>query len=520
MSLQAILKTAREVKSHIESAKNQHIFFYDDHIEVKAFPHNLIYRPSTTGSAFHTDDTFVKLIFGPYGSGKSTACCFDIVKRACQMPMWYQGRRKSRFIIIRNTSGELYSTTLQTWLVWFSGLGDINKRQKPLLTYEHLFNDGKGMVELELIFIALDREQDVRKIKSLEATGCYINELSEVPQGALSHLKGRVNHRYPGPAFCPEPYWSGIIADTNPPDTDHWIFNDFESKALSNYRIFRQPPGLIMGADGEWLRNPEADNAENLSKDYYLKLAEGQTKDFVKVFCLGEYGSVGFGKQVYPEYNDALHAVDDIKYDDLLPLYLGFDFGLTPACIVCQFSARGQLRALKEYTADGMGIRTFAESIVLPAIAQEFPNARIVNVLCDPAGVARDNILEELSCISELVSLGLPAIAARTNEIDPRLGAVRFFLNRMANGQPSFVLSRTGCPVLRKGFIKDYAYRRLRRVAVSTEERYHDKPQKNAASHVHDSLQYVALDFATDAITKAATPKTQVDMSNPVFRWG
>lgn len=494
----------------------QHIKFNDNETIINDTVKNKIYIPSATGKAFHSDDTFIKLVIGPYGSGKSTMCIQDIVKRACEMPIWSNGRRKSKWAIVRNTSGELSSTTLATWLQWFGDLGDITKRQKPLMTYEHIFNDGNGIVELDLIFIALDREDDLRKIKSMEVTGAYINELSEVPQGALSHFKGRVNHRYPSRAFCDQPYWSGIIADTNPPSDDHWIHKDFEEKRLDSYKIFHQPHGLLKGESNEWLRNPNADNAINLSDDYYLKLAEGQTEDFVKVFCLGEYGLVGFGKKVYPEYNDDLHSVEDIEAIQGDPLHLGWDFGLTPACVVTQISPRGQFRILKEYTADGMGIRTFAESIVLPSLAKDFPYCKIGESEADPSGIQRSQIMEELSCIGDLNALGITTRGANTNDLAPRIGSVCYFLNTMIDGKPAFMLSRKGCPTLRRGFTKDYCYNRI---AVSGEERYRDKPDKNMSSHPHDGLQYIAMKFAADRIIEAKQPREKVDMFNPTFRW-
>lgn len=494
----------------------QHIQYNEQETIIYGRDKNKLYVPTPTGQLFHANDSFVKLIMGPYGSGKSTLCINDIVRRASAMPIWHNGRRRSRWAIVRNTSGELHSTTLQTWLTWFGDLGDIRKRQKPLLTYEHTFNDGIGIVELELIFIALDREEDLRKIKSLEVTGAYINELSEVPQGALAHFKGRVNHRYPSRAFCSQPYWSGIIADTNPPDVDHWIYKDFELQMLDSYKIFHQPPGLLKDQDGHWFQNPNCDNSPNLASDYYTKLAEGQTEDFVKVYCLGEYGSVGFGKRVYPEFNSDLHAVERITAIQGDPIHLGWDFGLTPACIVMQISPRGQVRILKEYQGEDMGIRTFAKNIVLPALQRDFPYNRIGISRADPSGVAGDDIMEELSCIGELNDLGINTAPARTNELEPRVGAVRYFLNTMIDGQPACIVSREGCPGLIKGFIKDYCFKRI---SVSGEERYKEVPHKNMASHRHDALQYIMLEFAADRILAEKAPQQKVDMWNPVMRW-
>lgn len=491
-----------------------HVEVTDDHIKVYS-PHDIKkYIPSTTGNAFHADNTFVRLIMGPYGSGKSTLCWSEIVRRACAMPIWYQGRRRSKWAIVRNTAGELQSTTLQTWLNWYGELGDVKKRQKPLLTYEHTFRDQYGVVELELIFIALDREEDIRKIKSLEVTGVYINELSEVPQAALSHFKGRVNGRYPTKQFCTEPYWSGIIADTNPPDIDHWIFKDFENNAIASYKIFKQPPGLIKSAQTNWSNNKHCDNAQNLSKDYYLKLAEGQTEEFIKVFCLGEYGSVGFGKRVYPEYNDDLHSINNLLPIQGLPLHLGWDFGLTPACIVSQVTPRGQLLVLREYVSQDMGINTFAKNIVIPSLHRDFPyNPKIGDSRGDPSGEAASTIQEEFSCIGELNSLGIKTLAARSNKLEPRIGAVRYFLNLMVDGKPAILISRENCPTLRKGFIRDYKYNRLK---ISGEERYKEEPDKNFASHIQDALQYITMEFASNVLLKDKMDnKPAINMFNP-----
>ena len=447
-----------------------------------------VYIPNPTGMLFHQDNTFVRLIMGPYGSGKSTICINEIVRLACQMPVWYHGRRRAKCLIIRNTSGELYSTTLQTWLQWFGELGHFSKRQKPLLTYEHTFSDDKGQIELELVFIALDRDEDIRKLKSIEATFAYINELSEVPQSVLHHLIGRVNHRYPSQAFCGEPYWSGIIADSNPPDEDHWIYKDFELNPTPSYKVFYQPSGLIANPDGSfakdkqgnYIANIECDNFNNLSPDYYVKLAEKRSEGFIKVYCAGKYGLVESGKRVYPEYNDDIHSVPKIDAIQGLPIHLCWDFGLTPACIIFQLTARGQLRVLKEYVAEDMGIRTFAQSIVLPDLPVSFPYNKVGESEADPAGAASDTIMEELSCIGELNNLGIKTNPASTNDVAVRISSVRYFLNAMTDGHPAFLLDREQCPVLRKGFINGYHFKRL---SISGDERYQDKPNKNRFSH-------------------------------------
>ena len=513
-SISQLKQTILTYSQSMDVQHETHLNIKDMRTEINDIPKNKIYVPTPTCSLAHNDDSLVRLVMGPYGSGKTTWAVNEIVRRVSNMPNWSNGRRRARWAIVRNTSGELQSTTLNTWLNWFGGLGDVHRRQKPILIYNHAFRDERGVVELELIFLALDRPDDVRKVKSLELTGCYLNELSEIPQAALSHMKGRVG-RFPSKNDCPEPYWSGIIADTNPPDDDHWLYNDFEARQIEGYKLFKQPPGLIK-IDNKWLKNPHAENIENLPDDYYERLATGQTEEFIKVFCLGQYGTVGTGRLVYPEYNDDLHAVDDIPSIQGDPIHLGWDFGLTPHCLVYQISPSGQFRALKEYGTEGMGIKTFAESIVLPRIKQDFPYNKIGFSDGDPSGTSASEIMEEMSCIGVLNDIGIVTEPASTNKIDPRLNAVRFFLNRMSDKKPAFVLSKKGCPVLRRGFLKNYYYKRM---AIPGEERYQNEPNKNHPySDIHDCLQYGALRFASNIVNQEKKQPDLKDIYNPAMR--
>jgi len=510
------LERAKEIVDLVHVKKEGCNLFIDAKLE----DDKRIYVPTNTGLIFHNSPAFVRFMMGPYGSGKSTACCTDIVLKTLEMPPWCNGMRRSKWAIIRNTSGELETTTLQTWLYWFQCLGSFTKRQKPVMTYTHTFRDAIGICEIELIFLALDREDDLRKIRSLELTGAYINEASETPSGLLSHIKGRVG-RYPPPALQ-IPYWSGVIADLNPPDTDHHVYKTFEENKPDNYEIFKQPPGLLSikkelivektesittAAGNTYIVNTDADNYRNLKRDYYLRMAEGQNEEFIKVFCLGQYGAVILGKRVYPEYNDDLHSKNDMQYVEGLPVDFFWDYGLTPACLITQFTARGQLRVMKEFCAQDMGIKQFAEQVVLPYLQGELKGFSHRYSDGDPAGSRRSDT-DEKTCTEILTGLGIKTHGAATNALLKRLEAVKYSLNRMVDGQPSILINREGCPTLRKGFLGDYHYRRI---AVAGEARYHDEPNKNKASHPHDALQYCAMRFfSTELVNKNRTETSRI----------
>lgn len=428
-------------------------------------------------------------VFVTGNSGKSVACCMEIIMRAHEQIPNSKGVRRSRWAVVRNTYGELRSTTIKTWQAWVPDHVMRIIYDAPIRgVWTKTLADGTTM-ELEMLFIALDRPDHVKKLLSLELTGAWLNEAREIPKPILDGLTGRVN-RFPSleeGGFN----WSGVIMDTNPPDTDHWWYRLAEEETPLDWRFFRQPAALTYSPTLGWQPNHHAENIENLTKgyDYYLLAVQGKTMEWCKVYVMGEYGAVMDGKVVYPEYNDDIHARPSIPAVTSVPLLVGVDFGLTPAAVFGQVTARGQLRILGELVSENMGIRQFARDVLRPHLAAKFPGLPI-KMPSDPAGAQRAQT-DERSCFDELVAAGYKPIAARTNAFLPRREAVAGFLTRMTDGEPGFLISIEGCPILRKGFLGGY---RFSRVQVVGDERYKDVPEKNRFSHPHDGLQYLALE--------------------------
>ena len=131
------------------------------------------YVASPNMAKFHRDAHFVRAIMGPIGSGKSVACCIEIwMKAMAQMPD-AQGIRKTRFAIIRNTYRELVDTTVQTWFDWFpESLGLMLKKDMKFETNIPL--DDGTILNLQILFRALDKPQDVKKLLSLELSLIHI----------------------------------------------------------------------------------------------------------------------------------------------------------------------------------------------------------------------------------------------------------------------------------------------------------------------------------------------------------
>jgi hypothetical protein len=126
----------------------------------------LKYNATNTAAQFHSDDSFVRLMLGAVGCGKSVADCAEVFRRAWEQEPGDDGVRRSRWGIIRNTYPELKSTTIKTWLDWFpEHLFGKMKWDSPITHRIFLEN-----FDLEVIFLALDSEQDIKKLMSFEFT--------------------------------------------------------------------------------------------------------------------------------------------------------------------------------------------------------------------------------------------------------------------------------------------------------------------------------------------------------------
>lgn len=433
----------------------------------------ITYYASKTMVDFHNDDSIVRAIIGPIGSGKSVACCIEIMKKAmAQEP--FNGVRKSRWVIIRNTYRELIDTTMQTWFDWFpKELGEYRAMDLKFTVRQKL--DDGTLLHLEVMFRALDRPDDIKKLLSLEITGGWMNECREIPKQVLDMLIGRCG-RFPSKREGGT-NWYGIIMDTNPPDSDHWFYTLFEENRPKNFGIFHQPSGL----------SEKAENIENLPDGYYTNMQAGKDKEWINVYVHGQYGFIADGKPVYPEYNDDIHHTDE----ELLLIggivYVGIDFGLTPAAAIGQKTANGQWQIIDELVTEDMGAVSFGK-LLHEKLSSKYCGCEL-EIYGDPAGEQRAQT-DEVTPFQILAKLGIMAWPTYTNDFTIRREAVADYMGRLSfNGQPAFLIG-PGAPMLRKAMAGGYKYKRMQ---VSGQARFQDKPDKSRYSHISDACQYMFL---------------------------
>lgn len=142
--------------------------------------------------AFMASDAFVRLLVGPLGSGKTSAAVVECLRRAQMQRPGPDGVRRVRVGIIRNTFSELKSTTIKSWEQWCPPqYGKLTYGTSPIV---HKIETPE--LDLEVLFVPLDKPEDVRKLLSLELTFAWIDECREIPKEVLDALTGRVG-RYP-----------------------------------------------------------------------------------------------------------------------------------------------------------------------------------------------------------------------------------------------------------------------------------------------------------------------------------
>lgn len=539
MTSSTIETVKAEVLDTVELPEEAALLDFDPNQDIK-----IEYRPSPVLNLFHHSDAHVRVLMGPIGSGKTTACVMEILWLASKMKPDKDKKRRSRWAVIRNTYGELKSTTITSWSRWATTAHTVY--DAPIRSEVRMKLDDGTTVELEVYFISMDRPQDVGKVLSMELTGVWFNEAKQIDQKVIEAALGRIG-RYPwlrdfemsiapsiiqeirhrdttdsrrlellnslGFRFC-------AIADTNMPFNGHHLYKKAEEERPKGWEFFKQPGALIAikSRDGttRYFNNPAAENVEHhiLGYTYWTQLVSSNSEDWIKVFILAQYGQVFSGRPVYEPYWDAKRHVsaEPLEVYAGLPLWIGWDFKLWPACAICQYTGTGQVRVLRSASMEGAGLRQFLQMCVQPILSEPSIASAIrcsgIRSIGDPSDekASSDNTL---SCIKMLNDLGYNCKKAITNDFPIRRQSVIDQLTMAIGDKPGIIVDPS-CEHLIEGFNGGYQFSRLPTDDGSIKVK--DMPNKDGYSHDHDALQYVLLGIKEGLIqmqkqqAKAALP--------------
>ncbi|MBN9438246.1 hypothetical protein [Bosea sp. (in: a-proteobacteria)] len=481
----------------------------------------MIYEPDgAVLGGFLSSNARVRIIRGPIRSGTSSMCCQEIWRRACEQAPGPDGVRRTRWFVSRNTYPDLQQSTIKTWLAWYP------EREfgrfiwsKPMV---HAMR--KPAIHCEVVFIALDKPDEVSKLRSTEWTGGWFNELEYVPKEIFDEAESRAGY-YPavkdGGAT-----WSGIMGDMNAPTEDNWLAmmagevplpDDMPEDERQQYRwpegwdYFVQPPGLIevFGADGKTVEsyklNPKAENLRWIpkinGKPLYLETIKGKTKRWIDSRIMNRITAPIDGSPVWPMFVEETHvAKTPLRYHEGYPLQVGLDFGRRPAAIFGQLiSDRWQI--IGELYGTDEGASTFAPRVRrwivenCPGLLTDDVEAEIeravragrIRLHGDPKG--NDGVqTDDRTAYDVFQTFGLRVTAApvKGNNVATRIEAVETVLNGMRDGMPRFLLS-PNCRKLKMAMAGGYHFKKGDFQKVEP----HKDPQ--GYSDVSDALQYLLI---------------------------
>lgn len=454
----------------------------------------------------------VDVIRGPIGSGTSSVCCMRIYSHAIEQRL-YDSKRRSRWFIVRNTYPELHNTTIKTWLDWFPEelYGRMYWERPP--HQEIRIRD----VELDVHFIALDDEADIKKLRSLEYTGVFFNELEYIPKTIFDECESRTG-RFPAQKDGGS-NWDGVIGDMNAPNEDHWLpmmtgevpqADDLtdEERALLTWPVtwgyFVQPPAVleIRSPDGKnvvgYKTNPHAENLKWLKPGYYEEKVQGKKKAWIDSRLRNQIVFVVDGDPVWSGFNPELH----MAAEPLLPVrghdvIIGMDFGRRPCALFMQDINE---RIFVQYELRGYNMSSVEFAPVFKRFLERtYPGFRY-RIYGDPKGHDKGQATSRTS-YDIFDSHGIkivPPPGIPNNELSPRIEAVSNLLNSMYNGQPRFVLSPQNCPTLKAALSGRY---HVKKNALGDRE-----PVKDKFSDIADCLQYAALGLGEGRRMVGLTP--------------
>lgn len=436
--------------------------------------HNLDFVTPPTIGKFMLDDSFVRLIMGPVGSGKSAGCFMELLRRARLQEPDRKGVRRTRMAIVRNTLQQLRQTCLADIEMWLNPIAHYRTTDATIQVRFPL-PDGTT-VESDWMLIPLDTKADQQRLLSLNLTGAWVSEFREIEPSLISALSGRLG-RFPSKAVVP-PTWFGIVAETNPPDSDSEWYTLLEIERPPNWAFYKQPGGT----------DENAENTDNLPDGYYDNLLANNNSDWADIHVHAQYGKSLGGQAVFrASFKPDFHIVkaDELQIVESMPIMIGQDFGRTPASLIGQIDNRGRLVIFDELTSEDMGIEQFATMLLRPLLYKKYLGKKIFMV-GDPKGRDKSQTNED-SPFDVLKRLGFDVYPAPTNYIDPRLRAVEQLLLHQVDGGPMLILS-SDCTVTSTAMKYWYRYRR------KTTGMLEDKPEKTHPwSDVADCLQYMAL---------------------------
>lgn len=283
---------------------------------------------------------------------------------------WYHTLHNpgANWLIIRDTWENLRKTTLQEFFHWFppGQFGEWKAGDK-----EFVWNTAKTGLKGRVMFMGVETPDDATKIASMPLGGFAIDEPSSAA-GSSSGVDKFVFETAMAQLRQPGMKWYAAKLAQNNPDETHWTYSTFYDPGTPPRPGAQLPPEQTAGYQAWQTKEPE--NLNNLPTGYYEKLEQTwkERPDLLRRFVQGKHGYQQVGKPVTPEWSDELHLATGLKPVKNVPLWLLWDGGLNPTCLITQVTPMGDWLVLESHVGDGYGMFELIEDVVKQALASRY----------------------------------------------------------------------------------------------------------------------------------------------------
>lgn len=506
---------------------------------------------------FVNDPSFIRVLIGGRGSGKTTGLIEDITAH-----IWQNAGAKA--VIARETETSQADSTIDSCTQYFERLGDLytpaklglfkswnNGRTFRLpsrLAVERMEGDCAHMkTRAEIAHWILTvgdalcgyiefrglPAAEKGKMRGLECSYLAIVEADQVSQKQFQLSLACLRWKGTDPETCDEKGFIKdrcVVLDTNPPSEQHWIA-EFEKEQMA-----KEPHDRA----ARFWHIATYENEHNLPENYIrdtILLPYANNPAMIERMLYGRYADAFDGKPVIYAFRRGLHEWTPSRPGERMPwmhgarMIIGMDVGTNNFSVISavkEHKGHTYWHALKEiYLTDSDTDRQCLE--LLRVLAEQFPfwnnNPQVcpeVRFVCDPA--ARNKAFTKKgpseSALAVMHSHGIfPAFKIgagldKSLAVENRLMQQRH-VEKLADGTERtvyhFKISSTGCPTLCRALRGEYRYPLLGEPGYGSGD-----PLKgelcNGADHKNDGFRYSVIHvfgLGTEDHPEGMRPKVQ-----------
>lgn len=497
------------------------------------------YRPPGPVAARYIEhEGPIDLIMGPWGSGKTVATVFKILRHASNLfpvcreryvdraGVVHEGVIHVKASAIRDTYRDLAKTALDSWHkfcpkngpltrppVQQNYSGGIDRPVQHTLEWEVIrwWPNGprKTPVVLRVDFGAIGDQNLDSFFKGYEISMGWANECDSQDESVPGRLFGRTGRYPPRAEIMP---WEGerlgfetdpvtgvqvvklpriVMGDYNPPGEDNWTYKRHieEPEKWPDYHFFQQPSGL----------SPLAENRAGKTRSDY----EAEERNFGGPLTPdsqrnvhGKYANKAAGPAIYPNYDMFFHRADaPLSPAPGVGYLMGFDGGGRPACVIAQPMPNGQMRFLREIVSEPDKVtsaKRFA-GFVLAVLLRDFAGLPCLGAWGDPSDFKGADKEDGELALMETIALGLqqPIMPTESNDLQSRISALAYYVDNRISPQVPMLIC---CPSM-KTFIRGMSSQYHATKAFQEGKTNGLEIVKNHFSHVVNAAEYLAYGY-------------------------